>query len=314
VWDLGREGYLDAGLVSRLVADQFPELAGEVVRPLGAGWDNDVYSVGRHWAFRFPKRSERVPWLEREIQVVAVVGESLGSMVPRFHWFGQPSDAFPFPFVGYRQLPGVGADETDVAEPGLARDLGRLLSRLHQVDTSRIPPLPARRDGGSRDGGSRDGGSWDRGSWGEIAASLTAQADVVRPLLPGDVLGRAEPYLAGQVAVPQPDGPARFIHNDICADHVLLNRDTGRLSGLIDFADSMVGDPVHDFVGLIQIADRHFAERVAAHYELPLGHDFAARFEWLTRTLTLTWLAEAATHDTEAVGKHLVSVARAFGD
>jgi aminoglycoside phosphotransferase (APT) family kinase protein len=298
VWDLGREGHLDAALVSRLIADQFPELGAGVVRPLGAGWDNDVYSVGPHWVFRFPKRAARVPWLAREIQVMAVVGETLGAIVPRFDWLGRPSDAFPFPFVGYCRLPGIGADEVEVSDPGLARDLGRLLSLLHRVDTSRIPPLPAR---------------WDRGSWGEMAASLTAEADVVRPLLPGDVLSQAEPYLAGQVRPPEPGGTARFIHNDICADHVLLDPDTGRLSGLIDFGDSMVGDPLHDFAGLIQIAGWRFVHRVAEHYELPLGQDFTVRLEWLTRTVTLTWLAEAAAHDAEAVGKHLVWVARAFG-
>jgi hypothetical protein len=35
---------------------------------------------------------------------------------------------------------------------------------------------------------------------------------------------------------PAQDGPRRFIHNVICPDHVLVDRQTGRLSGLVDCA------------------------------------------------------------------------------
>lgn len=291
---------LDAQVVSGVVAAQFPELAGAPVRLFGVGWDNELYSVGVDWIFRFPKSAERVPWLTREFQIMAVVGPVLGSTVPQFERVGAPSDLFPYPFVGYRRLPGVGADQSPVTDlAGLAADIGGLLSRLHRVAADDIPATPA---------------GWEPEPWSELRADLTAAADVIRPLLAPDLLASAEPYLAGQVAEPQQAGPCRFIHNDICPDHLLVNPATGRLTGLIDFTDAMTGEAVLDFVGLIGVAGYGFIRRATGSYELPLGTEFDTKLGWLARTLTLTWLADAARDDPDNVPKHLTWVARAFGD
>ena len=280
------------------MAAQFPDLAGQTVARYGAGWDNQLFCVGGEWVFRFPQRAERVPWLAREIEIMAIAAETLAPAIPVFERIGTPTDAFPCPFVGYRPVPGVGADRGDVpGQAGLAGDIGALLSRLHRIDPSRVPPTP-------------DG--WEREPWGELRADLTAVAGLARPLLEPGLLAEAEPYLAGQVREPPRDGPRRFIHNDICPDHVIVDPDTGRLNGLIDFADAMTGDPVLDFVGLIGIGGYRFIGRAAARYDLPLGDSFGARLEWLSRVLTLTWLADAAAHDAPSIGKHVSWVTRAF--
>jgi len=290
---------LDAGLVAELVADQFPELAGSAVRRLGAGDDNDLFTVGGEWILRFPKRAGQVPWLVREVEIMAVVAQELGAVVPRFELTGQPSRSFPYPFVGYRLLPGIGADRNAALdEAGLAEDVGLLLSRLHRIDPGRIPPTPA---------------GWEKEPWSTLRDDLTAIAVAARPLLEPGLLAEAEPYLAGRVPEPPQDAPRRFIHNDICPDHLLTDPRTGRLTGLIDFTDAMVGDVVYDFVGLIGLGGYRFTDRVAAVYDLPLGDNFQAQLEWLARTLTLTWLAEAAAGPAADIAKHLSWVACAFG-
>jgi aminoglycoside phosphotransferase (APT) family kinase protein len=294
--------HLDEEIVSGLIAVQFPDLADRAVTRYGAGWDNQLFRVGDEWIFRFPRRAERVPWLVREIEIMAIAAETMAPAIPAFERFGVPSDAFPYPFVGYRPVPGVGADEAGESGPAghssLAADIGALLSRLHRIDPFRVPPTP-------------DG--WEREPWAVLRAELAAVADLARPLLGPDLLPRAKPYLAGQVREPPQDGPLRFIHNDICPDHVIVDPDTGRLNGLIDFGDAMTGDPVLDFVGLIGIDGYRFISRVTASYDLPLGDSFGARLGWLCRVLTLTWLADAAAHDRPSIGKHMSWVARAFG-
>lgn len=288
-------------MVSAVVAAQFPEFAGAPVRLFGGGWDNELYSVGAEWIFRFPKRAERVPWLIREIQIMAVVGCALGASVPRFEHVGVASDPFPYPFVGYRRMSGVGADQSPMTDrAGLGADIGRVLSLLHRIDARDIPETPD---------------AWERAPWSDLRAELTAQADVVRPLLAPDLLTKAKLYLAGEVAEPQQDGPCRFIHNDICPDHLLVNPATGRLTGLIDFTDAMTGEIVLDFVGLIGLGGYGFVRQVAAGYDLPLGVGFDAKLGWLARTLTLIWLADAAgDDDPDNIGKHLTWVERAFSD
>lgn len=65
------------------------------------------------------------------------------SRIPAFELAGHPSPAFPYPFVGYRRLPGVTAGQPAGGDlPGLARGIGNLLTQLHQADPTRIPPCP----------------------------------------------------------------------------------------------------------------------------------------------------------------------------
>lgn len=290
----------DAATVAHLVSEQFPVLAGGTVRWLGAGWDNELFTVGSDWIFRFPKRSERVPWLRREVEIMTVVGEVMGALVPRFEFIGEPSGRFPYPFVGYRYLPGVGADQAHVADPArLAEEIGRALSRLHRLDPSRIPETPE--------------GSQSQ-PWRRARKRLTNVAGSVRPWLHKGLLEKAEPYLLGAMPEPVQDGPQCFIHKDVCPEHLLVAKDTGRLTGLIDFTDAMVGDPVLDFVGLIGIGGRAFIEQVLASYDRPLGDAFAAKLHWLTCVLSLTWLAEAVADHPDDVPKHLKWVGQAFAE
>ena len=271
---------LDVGVVERLIGTQFPELAGPEIRRFGAGWDNELFSVGPEWILRFPRRAERVPWLVREIEIMRAVSQALGSLVPRFELIGEPSVVFPWPFVGYRRLAGVGADQNAALDlAGLAGDVAGMLGRLHRIDAALIPPTPA---------------GWEWEPWGQLRAELMAVAGVVRPLLEPGVLALAEPYLAGRVVEPERDGPRRFIHNDICPDHIITSTQTGRLAGVIDFTDVMAGEPVLDFVGLIGIGGYEFIGRVMDGYDLGLETGFDRKLEWLARTLTLRWLAEAA--------------------
>ncbi len=297
---------LDEIIVGELVAAQFPDLAGEPVSRFGAGWDHELFSVGEQWILRFPKRAERVPWLLREQVILAAVLPVLGPLVPAFELAGEPSATYGYPFVGYRRLPGVGADQVPVAA-GLAGDLGRVLAALHGVPADHIPPTPD---------------NWEKEPLSGVRDELTSAAHLARPVLEAAVLeaavldaallARAEPYLSGLAALPAQDGPARLIHDDICPDHLLVDAVTGRLTGLIDFTDALVGDPVLDFTGLIGVGGYDFIAAVVDAYDLPLGDSFWSRLSWRVRTLTLTWLTEAITDDPEAVPMHLTWVTRAF--
>jgi len=90
--------YLDTEIVAGLLAGQFPDLAGQPVTRLGAGWDNELFCAAG-WVFRFPRRAERVAWLLREAEITALAAETLGTMIPAFERIGAPAGAFPYPWV-----------------------------------------------------------------------------------------------------------------------------------------------------------------------------------------------------------------------
>jgi aminoglycoside phosphotransferase (APT) family kinase protein len=139
---------------------------------------------------------------------------------------------------------------------------------------------------------------------------LVEVAHQVRSRLPTEIAADAEPFLTGQVPPPPMTGPRCVIHNDLGPDHVLVDPDTGRLTGIVDFSDLMVGDPRIDFVGLVGWGGYGFVREVIRGYPLPLDEHFEDRLAWAARVLNLIWLAEASPGpDTDM---HRAWVQRAF--
>src|SRR5687768_14035013 len=104
---------LATATVGRVLRLQFPEFGGATIERLGEGWDNEVYVVRveeTEWIFRFPKRAIDLPYIEREIGMMAHIADAVTVAVPRFEKIGEPSEAFPYPFVGYRRIPGEAID------------------------------------------------------------------------------------------------------------------------------------------------------------------------------------------------------------
>lgn len=230
-----------------------------------------------------------------------VISDALGPLVPRFEKIGSPSDAFPYSFVGYRRIDGVGADTIELCDRrGLATDIADAYTRLHAIDPSSIPRTPD---------------AWEDETWNDWRPHDPDDMDDLREILPADLRGRAEPFIVGGIA-PPPSGARRVVHNDICADHVLVDPTSGRLTGLIDWGDAMVGDPVLDFVGLIQLGGWSFVRDVVDDYGGEMDAAFFDRTVWAARTLTLDWLVnlmdEGDVDPSITDRGHLLWVIRAF--
>src|SRR5881392_4088862 len=101
-------------LVRLLLASSFPTLplASAHVTYLAEGEDFTVFTVEK-WAFRFPKRSEVAGWLVRERALLNDINPRLSLTVPQFTLWGNSSELFPFPFVGYHLLPGIAGNQME---------------------------------------------------------------------------------------------------------------------------------------------------------------------------------------------------------
>jgi len=228
VWDA--ELTVDSALAGRLVAAQFPDLAGLPVQLIGAGWDNTVYAVGEEWVFRFPRREIVLPGLRAEIDVLPRLAPLLPVPIPVPEHIGVPSDAFPWPFFGAGMLPGVELCEApESSRTDLAPQLGRALRVLHSSDVldavgAGLPEnLTRRADMQVRVPGLRE-------RLGELAGLWHAPDHVYA------VLDDAE-------ALPPPQ-PVAVCHGDLHFRHVLI--EGARISGLIDWIDLCRGDPALD--------------------------------------------------------------------
>ena len=226
----GRGG-IDAALVERLVAAQFPQWAGLPVRPVDVdGWDNRTYRLGDDLAVRLPSHPAYAAAVAKEQEWLPRLAPYLPVPVPVPVGRGRPGCGYPLPWTVNSWLPGETADRGGVADDtAFAADLAGFLVALRAVDATQGPPAG---DHSFHRGG--DLAVYDE----ETRACLAALVD--RPWAT-DALGVWEAALGSRWTT----APV-WCHGDVATGNLLV-RD-GRLSAVIDFGSSAVGDPACDLV------------------------------------------------------------------
>ncbi len=137
---------LDSVSAAALLSAQFPQLEPIQIQPVGAGWDNWIFLVNDRDAFRFPRRLQAVPLINREWQVLHGLASHLRPMIPEPLYLGRPSLHYPYWFYGYRWMAGSVVSEVPISDRGrgrVAEGLGRILKRLHSIDRSTAEAMGA---------------------------------------------------------------------------------------------------------------------------------------------------------------------------
>src|SRR5919205_987889 len=104
LWDADIQITEDAA--TRLIAEQFPQLAPVQAVVLGVGWDNLALLVNARWVFRFPHREVAGDLLEREVRILPLLAPRLPLPIPVPAFAGAPTVDYPYVFAGYALLPG----------------------------------------------------------------------------------------------------------------------------------------------------------------------------------------------------------------
>lgn len=261
-WAADRE--LTGTIVRQLIDEQFAALRDAALIRLGEGWDAETWLAGGEWVLRFPKRRALLPQFAREAAVLRVIADRLPLPVPRFELIGRPGATFPYPFAGYRKLPGQPAIELASAtmtadeETEAARALGAFLTELHRVPLDAVPHDLRRR-------------GVQPAEFAEFPQMLAGFA-VAHPA----VARRVEEF--SRSTGPVAGGPAVLLHSDLLPEHILLSDSPVRVTGVIDWGDVEIGPAVCDLTGLYAWCGRAFAERVLAHYRGPVD---PADLDWM---------------------------------
>lgn len=249
----GRAG-IDAGLVKRLIAAQFPQWADLPVRPVDVdGWDNRTYRLGDRMTARLPTAAGYVPAIAKEHHWLPRLAPSLPVAVPPVLAMGAPGEGYPYPWSVRGWLDGERADRARIDDPTrFATDVARFVLALQRCDTAGAPAAGEH--------------SWYRG------ASPAHYDDETRRCLAA-LRGRVDTALAAAVwdaalAAPWRGTPLWF-HGDIAPGNLLVAN--GELSAVIDFGTSGTGDPACDLV----IAWTTFSGAAREAFRRTVGQDAA---------------------------------------
>jgi aminoglycoside phosphotransferase (APT) family kinase protein len=250
----GRAG-IDAALVKRLLAAQFPHWSRLPVVPVAEdGWDNRTYRLGDDMTVRLPTAAEYAPAVDKECEWLPRLAPLLPTAIPAVLAKGAPAEGYPYPWSVRRWLPGETALSGRIHDmTQFATGVAEFILALQRCDTTSAPLAGAH--------------SFHRGSspahyedeTRRCIATLGSRIDTVRAT---DVWQAA---LAAEW-----HGTPVWFHGDVGANNLLVK--DGKLSAVIDFGTSGVGDPACD----LTIAWTMFREDSREAFRKAVGQDDGA--------------------------------------
>ncbi|GAA2023614.1 aminoglycoside phosphotransferase family protein [Terrabacter terrae] len=222
---------LDEALVGRLLAEQFTQWADlPVRRVVDGGNDHRMFRLGETLSVRLPSAAGYVPQVEKEQTWLPRLAMQLPLPIPQVRGAGRASSAFPAPWSVYGWIAGTPASPKDVRnEQRFASDLAGFLVALRSADPSDAPgpgPHSAFRGGPPE--------HWDEEMHDLVHRVSGRERELARAIWSDALDARF-------------DGTPAWVHGDVAIANLLVGRD-GRLSAVIDFGCSAVGDPACDTV------------------------------------------------------------------
>ncbi|WP_027053357.1 aminoglycoside phosphotransferase family protein [Mesorhizobium erdmanii] len=220
---------IDAALVSRLVAAQFPRWKHLAIRPVEfGGWDNRTFHLGDEMTVRLPSAATYCLQVEKEHRWLPRLAPLLPLPIPVPLAMGVPADGYSWHWSVYGWIEGETAKWERIADLSqFAADLATFLIALKRIDPTG-GPSPGQHNffrGGPLtvyDGEAR-----------QAIAALGRRIDA----------DAASAVWEAALAATWQGSPVWF-HGDVSWGNLLVKK--GRLSAVIDFGTSGVGDPSCD--------------------------------------------------------------------
>ena len=222
---------IDVHLVRALVDQQFPLWADLPVTSVRLGGnDNRTFRLGGQLLVRLPSDGTYAAAVAKEQRWLPVLAAGLPLPIPAPVAAGAPGLGYRHPWSVYRWIEGRTAAEGPIEDLGeFAGVLARFLVALQDVDPTGGPPPGAH--------------NFFRGGDLGVYAAETAAAIGA---LGQDIDGPAARAVWDSAMASRWTADPVWLHGDVAAGNLLV-RD-GRLSAVIDFGGTAVGDPACDLV------------------------------------------------------------------
>jgi aminoglycoside phosphotransferase (APT) family kinase protein len=224
---------LNPDLARKLIAKQFPEFSHlPIVDVERQGHDNRTYRLGRNMLIRIPTAKDYALKVPKEQELLPQLAKRLSVNIPTPIKMGRPSADYPYPFSIYKWLSGKSINLltlTEQEKEQFAFDIAKFLKELQGIIDIEGPG-PGQHNWWRGDHVS----VYDKGTLEQIA-ELTEIINVRSALA----------LWEGACATKWNKHPL-WIHGDLAIGNILMDR--GKLSAVIDFGGTAVGDPACDLV------------------------------------------------------------------
>ncbi len=219
------EVHIDAELVGRLVAAQFPELTDLPISAVSStGTVNAIYRIGDTHYARLPRLGQWAQDLDNEWRWLPKLASRLSLRIPEPVGRGHPASSYPFSWAIYGWIDGQPyADELVDDERQAGKVLAQFVAELRGMEPVALAPRAGRKP------------------LRELDAMTRAAIDSARSVIDHDAAVAA---WERALEAPAWSGTPVWIHTDLLRPNLLVHG--GRLVAVIDFGGVGVGDPAAD--------------------------------------------------------------------
>jgi aminoglycoside 2''-phosphotransferase len=208
------------------------------------------------------------------LKILDLIRPHIGVSVPTPIYVS--ADSMVYPLLGGQPLSRkmvLGFDES--TQINIAGQLGAFLYRLHTMDISKVDwEIPSTR------------APVKRQDWLDIRERVK---DKIYPLIQKYQIEWVEDLFNRVLEEPESSvwKPA-LIHGDLASYHILVEAQTRKITGVIDFGMAGVGDAASDIGGLINIYGETFVNRM--HTSYPHLEKYIPRARFYSQLLELEWV------------------------
>ncbi|MBP6060897.1 MAG: aminoglycoside phosphotransferase family protein [Candidatus Pacebacteria bacterium] len=242
------------------IRKEFPELVWTKAEHNVDGQDHYVIILDNKFVFRFPRTTKYLKRLQNEILLLKYLKNKLNVSIPEYIYVAKDKS-----FAGYVLIPGfqlkkkVFRDLSRETKISIAKRLAEFLSILHKT------PLRVASTYGIKEPEVRT--KYSNLKY-KINKYVTPRLSKKENVWVQEYLKDLKKYFKFPKEV--------FTHNDLYSRHLLLDKNTENLTGIIDFSDRKIGDPARDF-GELWDYGREFVFEVYKNYKGPKDKDFIKR-------------------------------------
>ncbi len=261
----------EASYYAAILARCFPQIPICDYIIITDGYDSVVLIVNDECVFRFPRRAAVATQLAREHRLLPELAKTLPIPIPSFEFIWDNPQPYGHPFVGYRKLAGEPMDIaqlTTAQQVQAAGQLAAFLTALHRFPVARAKELM---------GEAHSAASWHQSLYQLYADTQQKVIPLLLPDLQQQTIALWEGFLGNDANW---QFTPRLIHADLGPDHILYDAARAKISGIIDWGDSEVGDPAMDFSGLLYDYGPSFTATVLDAYGGELGPAIRQRVQF----------------------------------
>lgn len=264
----------------------YPDLSIEDYQRNDVGQNNDVIVINKSLVFRFPKYREGILRLKEETQILEHIINSISIPIPNPIYQSFEKLEVGKVFIGYNFIQGsplwkesfANIENADLIQ-GLASQLVAFLIELHSISKDKLDGFMQLEDNDPQK------------EMAELFHKIQSKLfPFIREEAQKEICYSFETFLTSEICL---NVKTTLIHGDFGASNILWEPEKCRISGIIDFGGSGLGDPAYDLAGIFSSYGEDFFNMCIHLY--PNGTEISERVKFYRSTFAL----QEALHGVE---------------